>query len=85
MVIRKKVFELTVKLRRECFVVRHDKCRTLCLFDDLRHRVSLTAARHTHQCLIPVSFEYGVCQFIDRLWLIACRLKVAFEFEFCQN
>ena len=70
-ILREKFLELTVKLSRQCLIVRNDQSRLIQLCDDVRHCKGLTGAGHTKQSLELIAFLEASYQFFDRLGLIA--------------
>ena len=69
-VLREKFLELTVKLSRQCLIVRNDQRWLIKLCDDVRHRKGLTGAGHTKQSLELVAFLEASYQFFDCLRLV---------------
>ena len=69
-ILREELLELTVKLRRQCLIVRNDQSRLIQLCDDVRHREGLTGTGHTEQSLELVAFLEASYQFFDRLRLV---------------
>ena len=70
-ILREKFLELTVKLSRQCLIVRNDESRLIQLCDDVRHCKGLTGAGHTEQSLELIAFLEASYQFFDRLGLVA--------------
>ena len=70
-ILREEFLEFTVKLSRQCLVVRNDQRWLIKLCDDVRHRKGLTGTGHTKQSLELIAFLEASYQFFDRLWLVA--------------
>lgn len=62
--------EFTVKLSRQCLIVRNDQRWLIKLCDDVRHRKGLTGTGHTEQSLELIAFLEASYQFFDCLGLI---------------
>ena len=69
-ILREKLLELTVKLSRQCLIVRNDQRWLIKLCDDVRHREGLTGAGHTEQSLELIAFLEAFYQFFDCLRLV---------------
>lgn len=69
-ILREKFLELTVKLSRQCLIVRNDQRWLIKLCDDVRHCKGLTGAGHTEQSLELIAFLEASYQFFDRLRLV---------------
>ena len=69
-VLREKLLELTVKLSRQCLIVRNDESQLIQLCDDVRHCKGLTGAGHTEQSLELIAFLEASYQFFDCLGLV---------------
>src|SRR5262249_32102033 len=80
-VMREELLEFVVELRGKSLVVCQHHCWTPNLFDDLRHRVSLTRTGNPEQHLMLFSGIDTSGELIDGASLIACGLIVAYEFE----
>ena len=80
-VVRKETLELAVELRRQRLVRRQDQRRTLCRLNDVRHRERLARAGDAEQHLIVLVLRDAIDEFGDRLWLVAPRLVIGFDFE----
>ena len=50
-IVGKEMFELTVQLGSERFVVAKDQCWLLDVLNNICHRKRLAGSRHTEQCL----------------------------------
>ena len=70
-ILREELLKLTVKLSRQCLIVRNDESRLIQLCDDIRHREGLTGAGHTKQSLELVAFLEALHKLFDRLGLVA--------------
>jgi len=81
MVLGEELFELTVELCREGFVVGHDEGGFLHLLDDPGHGVGLTRSGDPHKGLIAVARLDGCGQCLDRLRLIPGRSVGRMDFE----
>ncbi len=69
-ILREKLLELTVKLSRQCLIVRNDQRWLIKLCDDVRHCKGLTGAGHTEQSLELIAFLEAFYQLFDRLRLV---------------
>ena len=69
-ILREKFLELTVKLSRQCLIVRNDESRLIQLCDDVRHRKCLTGTGYTKQSLELIAFPEASYQFFNRLRLV---------------
>ena len=69
-VVGKEAFELGVKLRGQCFVVRNDQRRFADVFDDVRDGERLARPRHTEQRLMLGARQNPLGQLRDGLRLI---------------
>ena len=63
--------------------MRDDQRGAVDVFDDIRHRERLAAARDAHEHLCADAVQHAFRQFFDRLRLIARRLKGRNQFEIC--
>ena len=82
-VVREKRLELTVKLRRQRFVRLKDQRRPIRLGDQIRHRERFAAACHAQERLPMVAQIQSFKQRLDRLRLVARRLKWRHQFKIC--
>ena len=80
-IFRKQLFELGVKLRGECFIVRQHKCWYVQFRDDVRHSEGLTGAGRTQQNLMLHALTQMRQHFGNGPRLIASRLHLTDEFE----
>ena len=69
-ILREEFLEFTVKLSRQCLIVRNDQRWLIKLCDDVRHRKGLTGTGHTEQSLELIAFLEASYQFFDCLGLI---------------
>ena len=74
-VVREELLELGVELGGQRLVVRHHQRRLAVLGDHVGHRERLARAGDAHQRLVAVSVAQAPNQLLDRLGLIAGRLK----------
>ena len=74
-IIREKLAELTIQLRRQCFVWRHDNGRFAGTCNHVGHGVGFARASHTEQSLKLQAVYDALCQLFNGLWLIARRWK----------
>ena len=74
-VIGKELAELRIKLRRKGLVRRQHQRRPACAGDDVGHGVRFSRARHAEQGLERQAVFDAFDELIDRLGLIAGRLK----------
>ena len=74
-VVREELVELGVELGRQGLVVRHDQRRLAVLGNHVGHGERLARSGHAHQRLIAVPVAQPPNKLLDRLGLIAGRLK----------
>ena len=70
-ILREEFFHFTVKLRRQCFIVRKYQSWFIKLCDDVRHGEGLTGTGNSQQSLELVAFLKAPDQLLDCLGLVA--------------
>src|SRR5258706_126790 len=81
-VVRKEILELLVELSRESLVMADDKRRLLHARHRLRHRKGLARAGHAHERLETLALHDSRRELVNRLRLIALRLKCTDDLKF---
>ncbi len=84
-IVRKKLPELTVQLRRQRLVVRKDERRLAIVGEHVRQRHRLARARDAEKGLVPVAPEDTLRQLGDRLGLVTSGLKWGEYLEFLRS
>ena len=84
-IVGKKFLEFRAELRRQRLVVRKDQRRALRAGDHVRHGERLSAAGDPKEYLRLFILLHPAHQFVDRLWLVACRRIPGMQFKFLHN
>ena len=69
-IVRKELFELSIKLRCQSLVVGDNQCWFIQLLDDVCHRKSLSRTGDTQKCLTLVPFLETFDQLLNGLRLV---------------
>ena len=80
-IVREKILELAVKLRRQDLVGRQDQGRPLQIFDHLGHGEGFSRPSNPEQHLITLVVAHSGDQFPDRSRLITGWLEIADQLE----
>ncbi len=80
-ILRKKTFELGIKLRGQRLVVRDNKCRSVHVFDDIGNGKRLARAGDAEQHLMFHAGQQAVGQLRNRLRLVTGGFIWRGEFE----
>src|ERR1700758_4048547 len=79
--MRKEAFELVIKLRGQCLVVRHHQRWTIDRLNHLRHGERLARPGDAEQNLVLLAVEDPARQRQDRASLVSLRLVTGNKFE----
>ena len=82
-IMGEKLFEFTVKLGSQSFVVGHDQCWPLYFLDHIGHGVGFPGSGHSQKGLVFFAAVQTTNQFGDGLGLIALRRKIRDDFKLC--
>ncbi len=80
-IVWEKGFELRTQLGCQRLVVRQHQRGTIDLLDNVCHREGFAGAGNTQQRLFPVSRQHPLCQTLDCLRLVACRLIGGYQLK----